>query len=119
MAHSFVSTTNVINVHEGESAIWQAAVEDKGISFLMKTGELKVIGAGTRDNQAIHVLLAQQAYVGCFAPPALRVLEDQPVALLMGQVAHTAKESRKESISHEVGPLLTEDETDAMSFAAG
>ena len=75
------------------------AVEDKGISFLMKVGELKVIGAGTRDDEAVHVLLAQQTYVSYFTRLVLRTLEDHPVALLMGQVAHTAQESRKESIS--------------------
>jgi hypothetical protein len=45
------------------------------------------------------MLLLQQAYVGCFACPVLRALEDHLVTLLMGQVAHTAQESRKESIS--------------------
>jgi hypothetical protein len=119
MTHSFASTTNVINVNEGESAVRQAAVEDKVVSFLMEARELEVIGAGSRDDQAVHVLLTQQAYVGCFARLVLCTLEDHPVALLMGQVAHTAQESREEGIGHEVIPLLTEDEANAMAFAAG
>jgi predicted mannosyl-3-phosphoglycerate phosphatase (HAD superfamily) len=119
MTHSFVSTANVINIDKGESAIWQAAVKDKGISFFMEAGEVQVVGARTRDDQTVHVLLAQQASVGCFACAILCTLEDHPIALLMGQVAHTAQERREEGIGHKMVPLLTEDEADAMGFAAG
>jgi hypothetical protein len=119
MTHSFVSTANVVNVNEGKSAIRQAAVKDKGISFLIEAGELRVIRARTRDDEAVHVLPAQQASVGCFACAILCTLEDHSIALLMSQVAHTAQERREEGIGHKMVPPLTEDEADAMGFAAG
>ncbi len=93
-------------------------MQDQGELVLRQFWQQRIVRAGAREDQPVHLLLADQAGVGFVAGHVLGHLQDQQIAPAVNRGRDPLQERGKKGIGRQALLAFTQHQSDPLGLAA-